>query len=68
MKIRLKVKNISEAVAKQGKWSSKQKSAMMAESKDPELTSSRKSTKITTICRTAINEKDQNRPEKIFNN
>ena len=40
----------------------------MAELKDPELTSSHKYTKITTIFRTTISEKYQNLPEKIFYN
>ena len=40
--------------------------AKTAEEKDLELTSSHKHTKITTICRTTIAEKDQNLSEKIF--
>lgn len=40
----------------------------MAESKDSELTSSHKHTKITRIGRTALDEQDQNIPEKIFYN
>ena len=40
----------------------------MAESKDPELTSSHKHTKITTNCKTTTNEKDQNLPEEILHN
>ena len=38
----------------------------MVEQKDTELTSSHEHTKITTICRTAIDEKDWNLLEKIF--
>ena len=38
----------------------------MVEYKDPELTSSHEHTKITMISRTAIDEKEQNLPEKIF--
>lgn len=34
----------------------------------PELTSSHKHTKSTTMCRTTLDEKDQNLPEKIFYN
>ena len=40
----------------------------MVEQKDHELTSSHKHTNITTICGTTISEKDQNLPEKIFDN
>ena len=40
----------------------------MAEQKDPELSSSHRCTKITTMCRTTISEKNQNLPEKIFYN
>ena len=40
----------------------------MAEEKDPELTSSHGHTKITTIYRKTIDEKDQNLPGKIFYN
>ena len=40
----------------------------MVEQKDLELTSSHKHTKITTIYRTTINEKDWNLPENIFYN
>lgn len=36
--------------------------------KGPELTSSPEHTKITTICRKTIHEKDQNLQEKIFSN
>ena len=38
------------------------------EQKDPELTTSHGNTKITTICRTTIDEKDQNLQEKILYN
>ena len=40
----------------------------MPEQEDPKLISSHEHTKITTICRTTINEHDQNLPEKIFQN
>ena len=36
--------------------------------KDPELNSSHEHTQTTTICRTIINEKEWNLPEKIFYN
>ena len=41
-------------------------SAKMVEQKGPELTSSYKHTKVTSICTTTIDEVDQNLPEKIF--
>ena len=40
----------------------------MAEYKDPELTSSHKHNRITTICRITIDEEDWNLPEKISSN
>ena len=40
----------------------------MVEQKDPEFTSSHEQTKITTICRKTIDEKDKNLPENIFYN
>lgn len=40
----------------------------MAEQKDPEFTSFHEQMKITTICRTNIDEKDQKLPEKILYN
>ena len=42
--------------------------AKMAEYEDPELTSSHRHTKITTIYRATIEEKDQNLAERIFYN
>ena len=42
--------------------------AKMAEYEDPELTSSHRHTKITTIYRATIEEKDQNLEERIFYN
>ena len=41
--------------------------AKMVEQKDPELTSSHRHIKITTIYRTTIDDKDQNLPEKKQN-
>ena len=40
----------------------------MMEQKGPGLTSSHENTKITTICRKTIHEKDQNLQEKISSN
>lgn len=40
----------------------------MVEQTDPELTFFYEHTKITTICKTTINEKDWNLPENIFYN
>ena len=42
--------------------------AKMEEENDPELTFSPKRTKITTICRTTIDDKEQKLPQKIFCN